>query len=144
MKAGSCCTYLANLRLSQNRALSVAEYCLQLSSLTRSQIMQLQNLLTAKGRSYSDPIYRSDGTVDMDASRRVEFKFRLKDTQMLEQMNRILKQASGGTDQPAGNPVTVTGPGTGTAPGQTAEPLPASTPAPTAAPAVPGGLRFGT
>lgn len=88
-------SYLTNLRLSQNRALSVAEYCLQLPSLNTRQVGQLQNLLTAKGRSYSDPIYRADGSVDMDASRRVEFKFRLKDAEMIEEMNRILSTMEG-------------------------------------------------
>ena len=85
-------SYLTNLRLSQNRALSVAEYCLQLPTLTRIQVTQLQKLMTAKGRSYSDPIYKPDGSVDMDASRRVEFKFRLKDAEMIQEMNRILTQ----------------------------------------------------
>ena len=85
-------SYLSNLRLSQNRALSVAEYCLQLSSLSTRQVSKLQELLTAKGRSFSDPIYKADGSVDMDASRRVEFKFRLKDSEMIQEMNRILTQ----------------------------------------------------
>ena len=85
-------SYLSNLRLSQNRALSVAEYCLQLPSLSSKQVSQLQELLTAKGRSFSDPIYKADGTVDMDASRRVEFKFRLKDSEMIQEMDRILTQ----------------------------------------------------
>ncbi len=85
-------SYLSNLRLSQNRALSVAEYCLQLSSLSSKQVSQLQELLTAKGRSFSDPIYKADGSVDMDASRRVEFKFRLKDSEMIQEMDRILTQ----------------------------------------------------
>lgn len=85
-------TYISNLKLSQNRALSVAEYCLQLSTLTPRQQQLMQQLLTAKGRSFSDPVYRADGTVDMSASRRVEFKFRLKDSEMIEEMNRILSQ----------------------------------------------------
>ena len=85
-------SYISNLKLSQNRALSVAEYCLQLPTLSASQVTLLQELLTAKGRSFSDPIYRADGTVDMDASRRVEFKFRLKDSEMIDEMNRILSQ----------------------------------------------------
>ena len=85
-------SYLVNLRLSQTRALSVAEYCLQMRSLSSKQISQLQALMTAKGRSFSDPIYKADGTVDMDASRRVEFKFRLKDAEMVDEMNRILMQ----------------------------------------------------
>ncbi len=83
-------TYMSNLKLSQDRALSVVEYCLQLSSLSSTQKTMLQSMLTAKGRSYSDPVYNSDGSVNMDASRRVEFKFRLKDAEMIEEMNRIL------------------------------------------------------
>lgn len=85
-------SYITNLKLSQNRALSVAEYCLQLPSLSDDQAALLQELLTAKGRSFSDPVYRADGSVDMDASRRVEFKFRMKDSEMIEEMNRILSQ----------------------------------------------------
>ena len=85
-------SYMTNLKLSQNRALSVAEYCLQLPSLSNSQVALLQDLLTAKGRSFSDPVYNSDGTVNMDQSRRVEFKFRLKDSEMIDEMNRILSQ----------------------------------------------------
>ena len=85
-------SYMTNLKLSQNRALSVAEYCLQLSSLSSKQVTKLQGLLTAKGRSYSDLIYNADGTVNRDASRRVEFKFRLKDSEMIQEMNRILTQ----------------------------------------------------
>ncbi len=85
-------SYVTNLRLSQNRALRVAEYCLSLPSLSSRQVTQLQQLLTAKGRSFSDPIYNPDGTVNKDASRRVEFKFRLKDAEMIQEMNRILTQ----------------------------------------------------
>ena len=73
-------------------AVSYTHLCLQLPTLSASQVTLLQELLTAKGRSFSDPIYRADGTVDMDASRRVEFKFRLKDSEMIDEMNRILSQ----------------------------------------------------
>jgi len=85
-------SYMVNLELSQNRALSVAEYCLNMNTLSYSQQLLFQNLMTAKGRSYSDPIYNPDGTVNMDQSRRVEFKFRLKDTEMIQEINRILSQ----------------------------------------------------
>ena len=85
-------SYITNLKLSQNRALSVAEYCLQLPGLNSRQIALMQELMTAKGRSYSDPVYNADGTVNMDASRRVEFKFRLKDSEMIDEMNRILSE----------------------------------------------------
>ena len=82
-------TYESNLKLSQNRALQVALYCLHIPSLSAEQKVQLQKILTAKGRSYADLIY-VNGVEDSNASRRVEFKFSLKDSEMIEEMNRIL------------------------------------------------------
>ena len=49
-------------------------------------------LLTANGRSWSAPIYATDGTVDMQASRRVEIKFRLKDEEMMNQIAEMLEE----------------------------------------------------
>lgn len=83
-------TYLVNLELSQERALSVATYCLEMPQLTEQQLSKLRDILTAKGRSYSDPIYHADGSVNMDASRRVEFKFRMKDSEMIDEIRQIL------------------------------------------------------
>lgn len=83
-------TYLSNLELSQQRALTVATYCLEMPGLTEQQQTKLRQVLTAKGRSYSDPVYGDNGVVDMDASRRVEFKFRLKDSEMIDEMRAIL------------------------------------------------------
>ena len=83
--------YFMNLELSQNRALSVAKYCLQMRSLTEEQREMLRSILTAQGRSYADPIYNADGTVNREQSRRVEFKFSLRDAEMIEEMNRILQ-----------------------------------------------------
>lgn len=85
-------SYMSNLKLSQNRALSVAEFCLQMPGLSTAQRLTLQDLMTAQGRSYSDPILNRDGSVNMEASRRVEFKFRLKDEEMIAEMNRILSE----------------------------------------------------
>ena len=82
-------TYNANLRLSQNRALQVAIYCLDMPTLTQAQKAKLQQILTAKGRSYADLVL-VNGVEDADASRRVEFKFSLKDAEMIAEMNRIL------------------------------------------------------
>ena len=45
--------------------------------------------MTATGRSESDPVY-VNGVEDKEASRRVEFTFSLKDSEMIEEMNRIL------------------------------------------------------
>ncbi|MFH1880326.1 MAG: OmpA family protein [Bacillota bacterium] len=83
-------TYLYNLELSQERALSVAKFCLQMESLTEKQQALMYDILTAKGRSYSDPVYDAQGNVDMDASRRVEFKFRMKDSEMIDELRDIL------------------------------------------------------
>ena len=84
--------YMMNLTLSQNRAYGVAEYCLNERNhiLNRSQIEYLQKILTANGRSYSSPIYDKNGNVDLAASRRVVFKFRLKDEAMIEAIQEIL------------------------------------------------------
>ena len=86
--------YLYNLELSQQRALAVAKYCLdeKSSSVSKDKIEQLQKIMTANGRSFSNPVYNSDGSIDMDASRRVEFKFRLKDEEMVEEMAQILNK----------------------------------------------------
>ncbi len=85
-------SYDGNLKLSQDRALQVALYCLNMPSLTRSQKLRLQQILTAKGRSYSDLVYDENGLENAAASRRVEFKFSLKDTEMIEEMNRLLSE----------------------------------------------------
>lgn len=87
-------SYLFNLQLSQDRALGVASYCLELPGLTPIQQQKLQAILTAKGRSYSDRIFNPDGSENMDASRRVEIQFRLKDSEMIQKMNQILLQGN--------------------------------------------------
>jgi len=87
-------SYLHNLGLSQERALAVAQYCLagEMPGLTRQEKQMLQNILTANGRSFADPVYMADGvTVDKEASRRVVFKFRMKDSDMINQMSAILE-----------------------------------------------------
>ena len=90
-------SYLHNLALSQERALAVAEYCLgpEMTELTSAEKQMLQRILTANGRSYADPVYKADGTVDMEASRRVVFKFRMKDSEMIDQMSAILEEQQG-------------------------------------------------
>lgn len=84
--------YIYNLGLSQERALSVATYILKDNSsvLSKEQLNELRTIITANGRSYSAPVFKEDGSVDMDASRRVEFKFRLKDEDMINEMNETL------------------------------------------------------
>ena len=84
--------YLTNLEISQQRALAVARYCLEDEGgvIDPGVVETLRDIVTANGRSYSDPIYDENGDVNMAASRRVEFKFRLKDEDMITEMISIL------------------------------------------------------
>ena len=84
--------YMYNLGLSQDRALSVVEYCLSDSSLSKEQKEQLRSVITANGRSFSNPVYDADGKVDLAKSRRVEVKFRLKDEEMIQELQGILER----------------------------------------------------
>ncbi len=91
--------YASNQTLSYNRANAVASFCLnEKNGLSKTEIAQLQQLLTVNGRSYSDPIYKLDAAgkptseIDMAASRRVEIKFRLKEDEMIEKIAAILAQ----------------------------------------------------
>ena len=86
-------SYLSNLKLSQDRALAVATYCLggEMPGISEAEKNLLQGILTANGRSYSDPVYYPNGAVNMEASRRVVFKFRMKDAEMIDQMSAILE-----------------------------------------------------
>lgn len=85
-------SYLHNLDLSQRRAWSVAEYIMRddCPFLTQEQLTDLKSLATVNGCSYKALIYKEDGTIDEDRSRRVEIKFRLKDREMLQEMDKIL------------------------------------------------------
>ena len=86
--------YITNLELSQQRALAVATYCLEDESgiIDPDVTETLRDIVTANGRSYSNPIYNEDGTVNEEASRRVEIKFRLKEEEMVDQMMEILNK----------------------------------------------------
>lgn len=87
-------SYMFNLELSQDRALAVAKFALEIPSLNAEQRQLLTKILTSKGRSFSNPILNADGSENMDASRRVEIKFRLKDTEMIQRMNEILSSGT--------------------------------------------------
>lgn len=82
--------YERNLELSQERALNVAKYCMNMTSLSNSQKEMLKKIITALGRADSALVYDAYGVEDQARSRRVEIKFRLKDTEMIERMGEIL------------------------------------------------------
>ena len=85
-------TWENNMKLSQERAYEVMMYVLSMYRDGTVEKQLLKQLLTATGRSETDLIY-FPGTkvVDQDSSRRVEFKFSLKDAEMIEEMNRLLQ-----------------------------------------------------
>ena len=79
-------TYIYNLNLSQKRALSVMEYLLTLDFTKRHNI---RPLMTASGRAYLD-IITKNGKEDKEASRRIEIKFRLKNEQAMNEIEKVL------------------------------------------------------
>ena len=84
--------YMTNLDLSQSRAQTVVRYCLTTPALSSAQRELLRTLIVPKGKSYTDPVYNADGSINDEKSRRVEFKFSLRDSEMITEMNRILQE----------------------------------------------------
>ncbi len=102
-------SYMFNLGLSQDRAEAVASYCLseEDSLFDDETLATIRSLVTVSGKSWSDPIYNDDGTVNADLSRRVEIKFRLSDEEMITRMLDILESYENSNTQetaPAGTP----------------------------------------
>jgi len=78
--------YLYNLDLSQKRAFAVMNYLL---SLDIAKKYNLKPLLVASGRAYLDAI-KVNGLEDKDASRRIEIKFRLKNEDAMQEIEKVL------------------------------------------------------
>lgn len=83
-------TYLYNLELAQDRAYSVASYILSDDFPYKNIQEHLQEKLTVNSKSYADSFTDEEGNYDADASRRVEFKFRLKDEEILNKTREML------------------------------------------------------
>ena len=75
--------YFHSMELSQNRTLSVLEYCFGL--MTQEQIIWAKSLITANGLSSSQPIL-VHGVEDKSLSRRVEFRVRTNAEKQLEEI----------------------------------------------------------
>ena len=86
-------TWMNNLALSQQRALAVASYALgdKCRALSPDMKNTLKQMVTVNGRSWSDRVFNANGTENKDASRRVVFKFRLTDEEMIRQLQTILE-----------------------------------------------------
>ena len=83
-------SYMSNLKLSQDRTLSVAKFLLD-DEFDYKYKKDLQEYITLNGRSYSDPILDKNGKINRDASRRVEIKFRLKEEEILLEIQNKLE-----------------------------------------------------
>ena len=105
--ADSIGDYISNLSLSQQRAFAVAAY-LYVSMetfLTEEESNVLLQKMTANGKSNTRPIFTQDGEEDPDASRRVEIKFRLKDEEMLSELQQLIEESQADAEAAAaGNP----------------------------------------
>ena len=78
--------YLYNLDLSQKRAFAVMNYLLSLEFAIKHNI---KPLMIASGRAYLDVIKVND-IEDKDASRRIEIKFRLKNEDAMNEIEKVL------------------------------------------------------
>ena len=87
-------SYIYNLNLSQKRALSVVEYINSEEIGNFKGKEKMQKYLTANGRSYIDFLGDEKTLVD-PKSRRVEFKFILKEGKTLDILREIFKEKGG-------------------------------------------------
>ncbi|SHG87641.1 OmpA family protein [Ornithinibacillus halophilus] len=82
--------YLYNLELAQDRAYNVASYILGDEFPYKNIQEHLEDKLTVNSKSYTDFRTDEDGDYSAQESRRVEFKFRLKDEEILNKTREIL------------------------------------------------------
>src|SRR5699024_4309846 len=84
--------YLYNLNLSQERSWAVVEEIFSSDFNDFSGKGELKKVITSNGRSFTQPIYKENGKVDSEKSRRVEFKFRLKDEQTIKNIQELVNE----------------------------------------------------
>lgn len=82
--------YLYNLGLSQERAFSVLKVIYAESFPNFEQKEFSKQVVTANGRSNVVPVHNAAGEYDADASRRVEFLFRLKEDEKIEEIQKLV------------------------------------------------------
>jgi chemotaxis protein MotB len=83
--------YIYNLNLSQSRATSVLSFLMN-DNFPYQNKEKMIEFVSAKGKSYSNLIYDENGKVNKSASRRVEFKFRLKEEKLLLEIKEELEK----------------------------------------------------
>jgi len=80
--------YLNNVELSQKRALSTLNYCYSNTNISTIQKNWLRQVLRANGLAFAHSVKNSDGSENVEKSRRVEFKVATKSD---EKLNEILE-----------------------------------------------------
>ncbi len=79
-------TYLRNIQLSQERALSVMQFLYDSNIIDKKLLSQYVN---SSGKSTSDLIFKN-GVEDKDASRRIEIKFTIKNEEAMREIQNYL------------------------------------------------------
>ena len=69
--------FMKNMELSLKRANSVAQYMFK-TDFNKQYSEKLRNMIAVEGKSFANPILKSDGTEDFAKSRRVELKLKVK------------------------------------------------------------------
>ena len=82
--------YFKNLKLSQNRTISVLEYCINIKNLKPNIQNWTIKKATANGLSSSKPLCFSDNVSCRSLNRRVEFRAQIKSEDILNKINRNL------------------------------------------------------
>ena len=82
--------YLFNMDLSQNRAFEVIKFIYE--EMEDFQFKEeLKNYITANGRSKMRLIKDTNGNIDREKSRRVEFQFKLREDEALKKIGESIK-----------------------------------------------------
>jgi outer membrane protein OmpA-like peptidoglycan-associated protein len=81
--------YALSVNLSQQRANTVLFYVLRGYDKSTESIEWVQKHITASGHAYSKPILANDGKPDRAKSRRVEFKIRTNNEDLIDAMISI-------------------------------------------------------
>lgn len=88
--------YEFNLKLSQERAMSVANFIVGEKSnfVSGDKRDHIRKIMTVTGKSFTVPIYSDEANkiVDAERSRRVEIKFRLKDDETIQQLQTLIQK----------------------------------------------------
>jgi len=77
------------IELSQDRAVRVMAYSLQIPVLTEAQRACLSEKTSFIGRGFTDPIIGENGQINREASRRVGIKFQIRDNDLLSESELI-------------------------------------------------------